>query len=426
VPGCVLSASCISLVSLDNRSCPCATGYTCCDATQLCLEPDEICSQGGGGSNGSIVGQGGRSSSGGSSGAGAGGTAGTRGGTSPQAGAGDGTAGASGEAGAGGVGEPTWRPVGPEVLDDFPAAGEPDLEIAPDGTPYVAFLACGQCDAQTRAWVPAVQRFDGSWHALPIDGLPATIASVPELAIGDDGTLHLVTDVQVSSFDGRAWRALSSDLPRTTTDQVNFQIDDDGVFWTTLWDESRQGISVVRWTGTGWETFGPAVSGDITSMRLVVGPGGPYLAHAAVDAASVSVRHFPDENGDWASEDFLGVRVELAQAQSGELYVAVWRAPDQVTVLSGAAGALVFLGTLRASWRAPGLQVAPDGAPHVVYLLDDFVNVNRWDGTKFVDVDSSAIGNGTGPVLRLLGLDGSIVPFVAFQFGAALKVKKYE
>ena len=39
----LLAARCASPLSLEDRPCPCATGFSCCEATQLCLRPGATC-----------------------------------------------------------------------------------------------------------------------------------------------------------------------------------------------------------------------------------------------------------------------------------------------------------------------------------------------------------------------------------------------
>jgi hypothetical protein len=48
-----ITATCVPLVEYDDQPCPCTNGYTCCEATQRCLSPDEQCAPQGAGGTGS-------------------------------------------------------------------------------------------------------------------------------------------------------------------------------------------------------------------------------------------------------------------------------------------------------------------------------------------------------------------------------------
>jgi hypothetical protein len=335
----------------------------------------------------------------------------------------------AGEAGMGGAPEPEWRPVGPSPLDDPEARSEPDLELAPDGTPYLAFKSCTDCDISSATIVPVVERFDGSrWRLLPTDGLPSEIVGTPALTLWEDGTPYVLVDGQVSRFDSARWvAAVGAPLPGPTTDESNFQVDQDGTVWVTLFDSARQEISVVRSLGDTWETIGLPVSGRRDGVHFVMDMGGVYLAHTDVDGDGVFVRTMM--SGAWMGPELAGQSVDVAVAPDGTLYVAIWQRESAlsgaVRVLSGAVDALADLGTIGSvSFQAPSLEVSTDGTLYAVFLATDFVNVNRFDGENFRDVKSLDIGNGTSPALRLSST--SSVPFVAFQSGLVLQVKKYE
>ncbi len=450
--------SCAGLVSIEGRSCPCADGWVCCEATQDCQRPGESCEAGSGGT-GAQAGHGGSSGaqggdatggkggvSGGSgvSGAssGSGGDAGMGdGGTSSKGGrAGEGGAGASGEAGMGGEPEPEWHSVGPALLDEPVTTSEADFELAPDGTPYLAFRGCEDCDLPSPTHVPVVERFDGRrWTTLPSDGLPVTIVGVPALAVDPNGTVYVLVDGAVRAFDGDVWQPLP-DLPDSACPDPNFQAIEDqpGILWATLCDDARQEISVVGFAGSSWESVGNTLPGRNAGVRLLASGSSPYLGHTASDGAHVFVRRlnvfaeaFPPP--EWVGDELEGELVELAQAPDSTLYAAVWKSTDafkingDVTLYEGAVGGLVVSGALRTSWAPPGLAVSAAGTLYAFYLSDGFVNVNRFDGTNFRDVKSTDIGTATTwPVLRLLEGSGGVVPMVAFEAGAALRVKKYE
>ena len=452
-PGALLAASCVSLMSLEHRSCPCATGYTCCEATQTCLEEPCIGDTGGNGGNGgngaststggatgsggTSAGEGGNSATGGNAGAELGGAAGARGGSSPQGGATSGVGGMAGEAGMGGAPEPGWQPVGPERMDDPQPLDVPDLELALDGTPYLAFVACEDCDIPGFRRVPVVERFDGSWRLLPTTGLPATVVARPALALDPSDVPYVLIDGQVSSFDGTAWTPVRDPLPLPMGFDPNFLIPAGGVFWVALFDDARDEITVLRSTGTAWQAVGPgvpAVPADAERrVRLVLVNesqfGGsttaePYLAHTDVDGTGVFIRHF--DGADWVGSEMAGSSIDIAPGWDGSLYAAIRQPNDDVDVSMKRVGEdFVELGNLTASFAAPSLAVTGDGTLFAAYLLSDFPNVRRWDGQNFRDVDSASLPNaGTAPVLRTSPY--SSVPFVALFFGSALGVKKYE
>jgi hypothetical protein len=447
VPGGAFVVSCVSLVSLEHRSCPCAEGYVCCERMQTCLRPGEACvgetggnggNVGTGGNGGTSAGRGGNSATGGNAGTELGGAAGTRGGSSSQGGATSGAGGVAGESGMGGEPGPEWRPVGPERMDDPQPLDVPDLELAWDGTPYLAFVACEDCDISGFRRVPVVERFDGSWRLLPTTGLPATIVARPALALDTGGVPYVLIDGQASSFDGTAWNPVGDALPLPMGFESNFQVDEGGVLWVALFDDARAEISVFRSAGSGWQAVGPgvpAVPADAERrVRLVPvdevqfdgsGNGGSYLAHTDADGTGVFLRRF--DGVDWVGSEMAGSSIDIARVWTGTLYAAVRQPNDDVDVLVQAVGGdFVELGNLTASCAAPSLAVASDGTLFLAYSKGGFVNVNRWDGMNFRDVDSSALGStGTAPVLRLLS-DFDVVPFVALFFGSELAVKKYE
>jgi hypothetical protein len=324
-------------------------------------------------------------------------------------------------------------------LDEPVTTSEADLELAPDGTLYLAFRGCEDCDLPSLRHVPVVERFDGRrWTTLPSDGLPTTIVAAPALTVDPDGTLYVLADGAVRVFDGDVWQPLP-DLPGSASLDSNFQAVEDqpGILWATLFDDARQEISVVGFAGSSWERVGNALPGRNAGVRLVAGGSSTYLGYTASDGAHVFVRRLnvfaePFPPPEWVGDELEGELVELAQAPDSTLYAAVWKSTDapkmngDVVLYEGAVGGLVGSGALRTSWAPPGLAVSADGTLYAVYLSEDYVNVNRWDGTNFRDVKSAEIGNGTSPVLRLLEGDQGVVPTVAFEVGAALRVKKYE
>jgi hypothetical protein len=390
------------------------------------------------------AGQGGSSEQGGSAGRSSGGAGASLGGSGPQAGAGDGSGGqaggesggvsgaagaGAGDGGAGGAAPPEWRPVGPSPLEDPPTLSEPDFELAPDGTPYLAFRGCEDCDISTLIPIPVVERFDGSWRVLPTDGLPSTIRLPPSLALGGDGTPYLLVDGVVSGFDGQRWSSEIADSPAEETEESNFQVDLQGDFWVTAFDWALQEITVMRSNGSSFEPVGPAVPGRSSGVRLALGDV-PYLAHTDADGAGVFVRRFT--GSAWEGDEMAGESVNVFAEPDGTLHVSIWvpdnasRTGGRARVLSGTAGALAEIATVDCWFRAPTLSVAPDRSLYQVFLVESYVNVDRWDGQNFRDVGENPIDTGSPPLIRFAATDEGHVPYLAYKKDLALEVKKYE
>ena len=401
-------AGCVTVISLENRPCPCASGYACCATTQTCLTETQICPAASGSGSAGALNAGGTASSGGTSGA----------------------AGDDAQAGAGGdPGSPRWRAVGSDD-DELLPTDRVNMAIAPDGTPYVAFRGCDVCSPPAHR--PYVKRYDGAWQLLPTNQLPGDKMS-PALQIDVTGYLYALVDSGVYWFDGQDWIQQLPVFPLSFTDDATLVLEQ-GTFYTTQFNPDVGELSVVRSEGSTWQTIGSPLLGKSTGATVRVFEGTVYVANAYVTEElqeMIALRRF--DGADWELVfDFAGSGVEFA-VHSPELIYVSYTGPGTVPgggsarILRLDTAGVTDLGMVPSFFDPPKFALTSAGTPYIVYLVEDFINVNVFDGTTWVDVDSRDLGNASMvPALSLDERGGSVVPYVAAASGDLVRVRKYE
>jgi len=413
--GLELAGACISPVSLENRPCPCASGYVCCDSTRTCLRAGQVCSI-----RGSAAGGGAGAPAAGGQGAGAGEV-----GVAGAGEAGDGSAGSAGAPPA-----PSWQDVGADVLTPEPT-NAPNLALDAAGTPHLAFRACGPCAPPEEAVSkPVVARYAGVWEVLPSTGLPAQIKMSPALHFDQAGNPVVLTEEGLHAFDGEEWLPAPA-LPFPPSQEARLARDDQGRFHTTAYDHELAEIHVVRLEGSSWQRVGAPIPGDGANAGLYLAGAFAYLAHSRpVELTGTSefvVRRFDGVAWEIVST-FEGSGLELALSPEGTVYAAI-REPqsEAARILQQAGDGWLNLGVFPASLGAPRLELSAGGTLYMTNVVGSFVNVLRRAGGAFEDLDSAALGSGmTLPVLRIAALGSADVPIVAFLVDPGVRVRKYE
>jgi len=419
-PGAWLVVACVSPISLENRPCPCAADYVCCDSTRICLRPGQVCPIGGGA---------------GAGGAGAGG-AGAGDAGRPGSGAGEGGDAGEGEAGgastgvAGARSEPAWRAVGADLELPQPT-NAPNLALDAEGTPYVAFRACDPCGPPAQATnKPVVARYAGVWETMPSTGLPELIKMSPAIRVDEPGRPVVLTEQGVHAFDGERWLP-APELPSPPSEEARLQRDAEGRLHTTVYDGTLGELQVVRLANSSWQNVGAAIPADAANARLHLAGAFAYLAHSRrsdlSDGSELVVRRF--DGVAWELVSTLeGTALELALSSAGTVYVAV-KDPlgDSARILRYEADEWTELGVQPVSFSAPRLELAGQGTLYMTHVVGNFVTVLRLDGGRFGDLDSAEIGQAISlPALAIAELEGAEVPYVAFLSGAGVRVRKYE
>ena len=431
-------SGCLSGLDLEGRPCPCAPGYQCCEQINICLGPEDTCPDLGGdaGSSSLTIGEGGVPAEGGT---GAGGVPASSGGTNEPGSAGQAGMPSEPLAGAAGAesGEPQWRPVGDDDGIAPAPTYDPNLVLAPDGTPYVAYRACEPCQPiDKRKDIPVVLRLDSTWQRLPLVSADATTKASPSLVIGLDGVPNMLLDYQrqLMRFEDDAWSPTGPELPLTVHLPSSLEMDSDGRFYTLLNDEDSLKLAVARLDNLSTYTLlGTSVQGDNGTARLCVVGMQVYRAYVRHDlvepSANVYVDHF--DGNDWQPlGTFVGRGIEMAASLNGDVYVAVEDYELRTARIfkhTGGAWSAQPLQTLAASWHAPMLQVSDAGALYLAYLVEDFPNVNVIAGDDWDDLQSRTLLNGSGvPVIRLRQTGAGVVPILVYLSGGELIARKYQ
>jgi hypothetical protein len=432
---------CITVLSLDHRPCPCVTGYECCRELDQCFLPTEskFCPKGEDGAeagSGAMSVEGGSPSEGGSASEGSSASGGAApGGTAGEVGSGAGDAGeAQGGTGVVVPSKPEWLPVGND--DDIapPLTSDPNLALAPDGTPYIAYRACEPCQPiDQRTDIPVVLRLGDTWERLPPTGLGEITKGSPALATGLDGAPHVLIDYerQLKRFEDGQWTAVSPQFELSIHLPAALERDTTGRFYTLLTDEVNVKLVVARVEDpTTYSFLGTSLTGDNGTARLCVVGTDVYRAYVFDQGPNMSrvfVDHF--NGGDWDNwGDFEGRSIELTASKSGDVYVAVSDyelRTANILKRSNDAWETLFP-NLTASWHAPLLQVSSSGELYLAYLVEDFPNVNVIANGTWRDVKSRDLPNGSNPVLRLWESKGTVVPIISYLIGGGLVARKYQ
>lgn len=440
----VAATNCAPTLSLEDRKCPCTADYHCCESIGICRANGVACPDGTGtggdtsshdaGSGGTNIGAGGVSSGGdgsvtsggaGASNAGGAGASTNTGGAAPGGVANSGGAGSSIDAG-----PPRWRSLDAPGLASYEVRDTCDLELDSNGAPFVAFRSCHACTS-TSAVPPVVLKYDGSkWQPLPAQGLPSTTIHAP-LVVSSDGAPHLLVDQSVLSFDGARWTERAPTIPAGLTPDRNFEIDASDQFAVTTFNAALAQISVLRFESATWRTLGSALTSNSAGERLTLGGTDLWLAHSngagSFPGGTTLVRRFDGLGWPVVQQLNASEFFEFAVTSGGTIYAASQNgspAPVSVTESSGGTSTEILNTTMLAT---PDLRVGPDGSLYSASLMDGFVNLSSWDGSKWTDWDNAGLDTASQvPALRIAERSGRIVPYLCFTRGLGLVVMKYE
>ncbi len=334
------------------------------------------------------------------------------------------------------------------------------LAIAPDGTPYVAWQddSSGNDDIYIRRWngTAWVEVGVGSASGEGVSKSPIA-ALFPCLAIAPDGTPYLAWmefapgdnwDIYIRRWNGTAWvevgtgsasgGGISNNGGNST--YPSLAVDPSGMPYVAWADNSSGNVEIYvrRWNGTAWVEVGAGSAsgggishseGESSEPSMAIAPDGtPYVAWQDGDiwGREIFIRRW---NGtEWEevgagsasgggisqTDDSVSNSPSLAIASNGTPYVAWYEwissEDDEVYVRRWNGTAWVEVGTGSASgggisnnngWSGePSLAIAPDGKPAVAWPDDssgnDEIYLLRWSGTAWVEVGLNSAGRGSG------------------------------
>ena len=326
---------------------------------------------------------------------------------------------------------PDWQEAGPGsassggISNSARDSLDPSLAIAPDGTPYVAWL-----DASDGDWEIYVRRWNGSsWEEVGAGSASEGGVSdnyggsfSPSLAISPDGNVYLAWadmtygdgEIYVLRWDGSSWQEVGAGSASGggISNNANgswvpsLAIAPDGMPWVAWEDESNWNteIYIRRWSGSSWETVG---SGSASGAGISNSNGGSYDPALAIGAdGSAFVAWEDNSDGD------------------KEIYVRRWNGTswEEAGVGSARWGGISYN---TGDSRFPSLAVAPDGSVTIAWQDrssgENEIYVLRWDGSSWQEVgagssSSSGISDNAGDSwLPSLALDSDGTPYVSWE-----------
>lgn len=333
---------------------------------------------------------------------------------------------------------PGWSTVGTAGFSGN-SAHFTTLAIAPDGTPYVAYV-----DANDNYRI-SVRRFDGStWNLAGSSGFTTGAANPAALAFAPDGKPYLsfvdtTYMTQVMKFNGiDTWTAVGTGLP-ADTDVTSLAFAPDGTPSVAYIDGSNSKATVMKYSSDSWSFTGVSTAAAWSASLAAAPDGTPYVAYSDYDkGGKATVMQYNGTN--WLPVVSAGFTTgtatngSLAIAPDGTLYLAY-----QDGATSGKATVMQFSGS---TWSLVGdagfsagtatnisLAIAPDGKPTVAY--QDGANsskstVLKYTGSTWSVVGSTAFSAASATSTSLaFAPDGS--PLVAFSdkgYGSRATVMK--
>ena len=326
---------------------------------------------------------------------------------------------------------PYWQEVGPGsasgsgISNNDRDSLDPSLAIAPDGTPYVAWL-----DSSGGDWEIYLRRWNGSsWEAMGSGSASGGGVSDndggsynPSLAIAPDGNVYLAWaditygdgEIYVLRWDGSSWQTVGSDsasgggISNTANGSwvPSLAIAPDGMPWVAWEDHSRWNaeIYIRRWSGSSWETVG---SGSASGAGISNSNGESYDPSLAIG---------PDGSAFVAWED--------NSAGDKEIYVRRWNGSSWEEAGSGSASDGGISDNSGDS-RFPTLAAAPDGSVYIAWQDrssgENEIYVLRWDGSFWQEVGAGSASEGGvsdnagASWLPSLALDSDGTPYVSWE-----------
>jgi hypothetical protein len=344
-----------------------------------------------------------------------------------------------------------WVQVGETNILNFSPGGPHDFALAPDGTPFIAVRHVGpqSCPMCPPPLEPHVARFaSGAWQDLNPAAFP--LGEFPAVEVTSTGVPLVVVKNGAFALSGTTWSArpaIPSQFSHPFTEPELVASNDGSVFLSV---RSSAGSSVLRLGTSSWTELGggPLPLADAFSGPSVAvgGDGRPVVAVRGPNTGTqgnIDVLRFDGTSwvhiGPTIHADRVSTRIAIAVTPSGQPFVAFGTTFTTQTALA----LLTFDGT---SWvgtgpvRVPGvasqgftaLAVSPAG---VVYAtagsFDSASNtegrtVVRFTGTDWVPVGPAyRIGNDVGGTETKLAVSQTGTPFVAYQNGTGITVKKF-
>jgi hypothetical protein len=344
-----------------------------------------------------------------------------------------------------------WVQVGETNILNFSPGGPHDFALAPDGTPFIALRhvgpqACPMCPPPLE---PHVARFvGGSWQDLNPAAFP--LGEFPAVEVTSTGVPLTVVKNAAFALSGTTWStqpAIPSQFshPFTVPELV---ASNDGSAFVSV--RSAAGSSVLRLGATSWTEVGggPLPLADAFSGPSVAvgGDGRPVVAVRGPNTgttANIDVLKFDGSTwvpvGPTIHADRVTSRIALAVTPAGQPFVGFVTSFTTQTALA----LLTFDGT---SWvgtgpiHVPGvasqgftpIAVSTAGAVYAIASSFDAATntegrtVVRWTGTDWFPVGAAyRTGNDVGGLETKLAISQAGVPFVAYQNGTGITVKKF-
>ena len=337
---------------------------------------------------------------------------------------------------------PYWQEVGPGsasnggISNNAPNSLDPSMAIAPNGTPYVAWLDSSGGDLEIY-----VRRWNGSsWEAVGSGSASGGGVSDngddsvnPSLAIAPNGSVYLAWaditsgrgEIYVLRWDGTSWQTVGSGsasgggISSTAGGSwvPSLAIGPDGMPWVAWEDHSNWNaeIYIRRWGGSSWETVG---AGSASGTGISNSNGHSYNPSLAIGF---------DGSAFVAWEDY-------SDGSNQEIYVRRWNGTSWKEA-----------GTQSATWggisdnigasRFPTLAAAPDGSAYVAWQDrssgENEIYVLRWDGSSWQEMGAgSASGRGVSDNagdswLPSLAVDSGGTPYVSWEDHSSWNAEVY-
>ncbi len=333
----------------------------------------------------------------------------------------------------------TWQEVGAgsasgDGISGTGAAANPSIAVAPDGVPYVAWkdIPLGN-EIYVRRWNGSVWEEVGSGSASG-NGISDTgFAYGPSLDIAPDGTPYVAWydgsdvdwEIYVRYWDGSAWEevgfgsasggGISDNAGDSSYPALAVDPTDPEPHPYIAWMDDSSGnneIYVKHWDGNSWEEIG---SGSASGDGISVNAGDSRLPSLAVEPDDPEphpyIAWMDDSSGDW------------------EIYVLRWdgHSWEEAGLGSASGGGISNTGGRSDD---PVIAVDPDDPephPYIAWMDyssgDDEIYVRRWDGSGWQEVGAGSATDGgisdigdipavnDGPSLAV-GQDGT--PYVAW------------
>ncbi|MEM6297055.1 MAG: choice-of-anchor D domain-containing protein [Bacteroidota bacterium] len=303
-----------------------------------------------------------------------------------------------------------------------------DLQIAPDGTPYVAYSDVNGNNANT-----TVKRYDGTnWVDVgsPLGGqqyfqsLGFRANGNPVVSYSD--FTPFPSNVVVKEYNGSTWQTLGASFG-TNAQNTSLAVASNNTPYVAHANGSNSAVR--RYDGSNWNLVGSAFGGVANSHSLALATDDtPYVAYSSIVGfvGTTEVRRFDGVNWVVVGGSTFGAEAynqSLALSPTDEPYVAYqdFGNGSIITVqrYNGVTWEMVGSSFGGTNSNFPSLAFAPDGSLYVAYLDGNSGGrtvVRQFDGTNWVQVGNSSIG-GTNSNYQNLALDNTGKLYVAHTDG---------